>query len=523
MQLMRHARLTVTVLSAAAATFGLAAMPAVASASGATPGAATPAAAGPQHGNTRQVCPVDRRPGYVTCQSIIKLASAARNAPAAVGTDVKPLGYGPSSLRSAYGLLKAASRGKGRTVAIVDAFRDPNAAKDLARYRSHYHLGACTKANGCLHIVNQNGSSSHLPAANASWAVEESLDLDMVSAICPKCHITLVESNTNNTSSMGTAENTAARKARYVSNSWSGSEFTGEASFNHDFNHPGDAIVFASGDGGTATPAYPTDLQLVTAVGGTSLRHVKSGSRPWTEKVWGDSTASDGGTQSGCSALAAKPSWQHKAGDTCTQRTENDVAAVGDPNTGVAVLDTYKTGGTWFEVGGTSAATPIVTATYALAGVPARRSYPASYIYSHPKSFHDVTKGQNGTCSPAYLCHGEKGYDGPTGVGTPNGTFGLSASDVNPITVLDPGAQAANLTTAVSLKITGLDRRAATKSLSYSATGLPAGLSIGGISQSTNGRITGTATATGTFTVTVRAKDTHTGRSNTTKFTISVS
>jgi hypothetical protein len=303
-----------------------------------------------------------------------------------------------------------------------------------------------------------------------------------------------------------------------VSNSWSGSEVKGEASLNHFFNHPGDAIVFASGDDGYAAgQTYPGDQQIVTSVGGTSLVHEKSGSRPWTETVWS-------GTQSGCSALGSKPSWQHKAGDTCARRTQNDVAAEADENTPVAVYDSEsQPGATWWRYGGTSVATPIVTAIYALAGVPARRSYPSSYIYSHPQSFHDVTSGSDGTCTTAYLCTGGTGFDGPTGVGTPSGTFGLSASDVNPVTLLDPGAQTAHQGKSFSLKITGLDRRAAAKSLSYTATGLPAGLHIGGISGSANGRITGSATATGPFAVTVHAKDTRTGRSNTTTFTITVS
>lgn len=522
MQLMRHARLTVTVLSAAAATFGLAAMPVEASASGATPGGAGPAAAGPQHGDGQARCPRPA-PGYVQCQSIIKLTSRARNAPAAVSNAASHSGYGPGSLRSAYGLTKASpSRAQGRMVAIVDAYRNPKAASDLAHYRSFYHLGACTKANGCLHIVNQNGKTTHLPklppANQLGWIGETSLDLDMISAICPRCHITLVEASSSRLRDMGTAENTAARRARFVSNSWSGSEVKGEASLNHFFNHPGDAIVFASGDFGYAAgKSYPGDQQIVTSVGGTSLVHEKSGSRPWTETAWS-------GTQSGCSAVAAKPSWQHKAGDTCARRTQNDVAAEADENTPVAVYDseTDPAEGVWWLYGGTSVATPIVTATYALAGVPARRSYPSSYIYSHPKAFHDVTSGSDGTCATAYLCTGETGFDGPTGVGTPNGAFGLSASGVNPVTLLDPGAQTAHENKSFSLKITGLDQRAAAKSLSYTG-GLPAGLHISGISGSTNGRITGTPTATGSFPVTVHAKDTRTGRSNTTTFTITVS
>jgi subtilase family serine protease len=403
-------------------------MPVAASASPARPASGTPAhvlapaGAGPQHGDTRQVCPV-AQPGYVSCQSVVKLASAARNAPAATGP-AAAIAYGPGSLRSAYGLVKsAATKGKGRTVAIVDAFNDPHAAADLAVYRSHYGLPACTKANGCLHIVNQRGKSSPLPSPSTHWAEEISLDLDMVSAICPKCHITLVEANSARTSSMGIAENTAARRASFVSNSWSGPEFQGESHFNHYFNHPRHAILFASGDNGHPQASYPGVERTVISVGGTKLLHQKSGSRAWTETVWGTKSDSGGGTQSGCSRFAAKPSWQHHSRFTCKHRTQNDVAAVADPNTGVAVYDSFnEPGGLIF--GGTSAATPIVTAAYALAGRPSAK-YPASKIYAHPGKFHDVTRGQNGTCSRAYLCHARKGYDGPTGVGTPNGLGGL--------------------------------------------------------------------------------------------------
>jgi subtilase family serine protease len=530
---MRQTRLTVTALSLLAATAGLAAAPAGASAASAARGGAAPATAGPQHGSTEQVCPAGSRPGYVTCQSVIKLASAARNAPAAVGTDGTVRGYGPGDLRSAYGLLTAANRGNGRTVAIVDAYKNPNAASDLDHYRAHFGLGACTKASGCLHIINQNGHSAPLPSPDRDWGLEESLDLDMVSAICPKCHITLVEGYRPYTRSLGIAENTAAGLARYVSNSWSTAEFGGEGSFNHYFRHSGHAIVFASGDYGylnssapkslgTRPQSYPGVVQTVTSVGGTRLVHRKSGSRAWTETVWGTAANSNfDGTQSGCSSLQPKPSWQHKAGDSCTRRTQNDVAAIADPNNGVAVYDTYGYGG-WVEMGGTSAATPIITATYALAGEPAARSYPASYIYSHPKSFHDIAAGANGTCSPAYLCHAEKGYDGPTGVGTPNGSYGLSPYHVNPVTLVDPGAKTAPRGRSFSLKISGLDRRASADWLKYTATGLPPGLRISGISRSTNGQISGQATAAGTFHVTVHAKDNQTGHSNTTHFALTV-
>ena len=124
------------------------------------------------------------------------------------------------------------------------------------------------------------------------------------------------------------------------------------------------------------------------------------------------------GAGSGCSAYEAKPSWQTDTG--CSRRTVSDVSAVADPNTGVAVLF----GGLWFTVGGTSASSPIIASVYALAGN-ASSVNAGSYPYSHTGGLFDVTSGTNGTCSPSYLCTGVGGYDGPTGLGTPNGTSGF--------------------------------------------------------------------------------------------------
>lgn len=458
----------------------------------------------------RYVCPA-ATPGQMSCMSII--AARPHNArgwavPAAASNS-----YGPSDLRSAYKVATQAARnGRGTLVAIVDAFRDPNLASNLATYRKHFHLSACTTRSGCLKIVNQSGRTSPLPPANADWAVEESLDVDMVSAICPKCHILLVEARTPSTNDLGAAENTAIRKgARYVSNSWSGGEFPGQDFFNSDFNHPGDVVDFASGDFGYG-PAYPTDLQYVTAIGGTSLRHARN-RRGWSESVWGtsDSQLTLDGTGGGCSSLEPKPAWQRadaSAPNGCLLRTENDVSAVGDPATGVLVYDTYREPGL-FEVGGTSAATPIVTAIYALAGTPTRGSYPAEYPYLHARNLFDVTSGTNGKCEKfrQYLCHGERGYDSPTGLGTPNGTGAFTDRSAHRVTLVDPGTQDLPAHARFSLTITGLDTRRVS-SLRWSATGLPAGLSIRAVSRSTNGRITGTLPAAAhTYHVAVTGKD----------------
>ena len=470
------------------------------------------------------VCPAATRPGQMTCMSIV--ASRPRRESGWAVPASASNSYGPSALRSAYKIASpAAEKGGGRLVAIVDAFKDPKAASDLAIYRRHFHLGACTTRNGCLTIVNQSGHASPLPSANADWATEESLDLDMVSAICPKCHILLIEAKTDSTPDLGTAEKTAiAKGARYVSNSWSGPEFFGQDEFNGDFNHPGHVIDFAAGDFGYG-PAYPTDLQYVTAVGGTSLRHA-SNKRGWSEAVWGtvSSQATMDGTGGGCSGLEPKPSWQRAdaaAPDGCLLRTENDVSAVGDPSTGVLIYDTYKTTPSGlFEIGGTSAATPIITAIYALAGTPTRGSYPAEYPYLHAGHLFDVTSGTNGKCEKfrQYLCHGERGYDGPTGLGTPNGTGAFTDNSAHRVTLVDPGTQDMAVGASLSLAITGLDTRHVS-SLRWSATGLPAGLSIRAVSSSTSGRITGKLPrAPRAYHVAVTAKDG--GVTGTTRFNI---
>jgi subtilase family serine protease len=318
-----------------------------------------------------------------------------------------PSGYGPADLRSAYRL--AATGGTGQTIGIVDAYNDPNAEADLGAYRAQYGLGACTTANGCFRKVDQNGGTSY-PKASGGWSQEISLDLDMASAICPNCHILLVEAASSSLTSLGTAVNTAARLgATTISNSYGGAESSAETSWDSSyFNHPGIAITVSSGDSGYGVQ-YPAASQYVTAVGGTSLARA-SNARGWSESAWS-------GAGSGCSVFESKPSWQ--AGPDCANRTVADVSADADPSTGVAVYDTYHAGG-WLVFGGTSVASPIIAGVYALAGNAGSLTY-GSFAYGHTSSVFDVTIGSNGSCGGSYLCTAGPGYDGPTGLGTPNG------------------------------------------------------------------------------------------------------
>ena len=318
----------------------------------------------------------------------------------------------PGDLQAAYGLANISpTGGSGRTIAIVDAYDYPTAEADLATYRSQYHLPACTTANGCFKKVDQNGGTSY-PAVDAGWAQEEALDIDMASAICPNCKIILVEANSAYLTDLGTAVNRAVKLgANVVSNSYGGGEYGSEtADENTYYNHPNVAITVSSGDYGYGTQ-FPAASQYVTAVGGTSLRRATN-ARGWAETAWS-------GAGSGCSRYVSKPGWQADSG--CGNRTIADVSAVADPATGVAVYDSTPYGGAsgWLKFGGTSVAAPLVGGVYALAS---SASYPVSLAYANPGALFDVSSGSNARrCSPAYLCTSGSGYDGPTGLGTPNG------------------------------------------------------------------------------------------------------
>ncbi|MFD4524993.1 peptidase S8 [Streptomyces sp. NPDC058470] len=331
-----------------------------------------------------------------------------------------PSGYGPGDLQSAYGLTSAAaSNGSGETIAIVDAYNDPNAEADLAKYRTQYGLSACTTANGCFKKVSQTGSTTSLPTSDTGWSEEISLDLDMASAVCPNCSILLVEATSASMANLGKSVNEAVTLgAKYVSNSYGGSESSSDASYDTSyFKHTGVAITVSAGDSGYGAE-YPAASQYVTAVGGTALS-ASSTSRGWSESVW--ETSSTEGTGSGCSAYDTKPTWQTDTG--CTKRTIADVSAVADPATGVSVYDSYGVTAGWYTFGGTSASAPIIAGVYALAGTPSTGSYPAKFPYTAAgtSALNDVTSGTNGSCSSSYLCTAKSGYDGPTGYGTPEG------------------------------------------------------------------------------------------------------
>ena len=326
-----------------------------------------------------------------------------------------PIGYSPSDLRSAYGLPKTASR-RG-TVAIVDAYDDPNAEADLRVYRAEFGLPPCTSANRCFRKVGQSGTRS-LPVADPGWAQDISLDLDMASAICPTCRLLLVEARSSSQANLGASVNTAARLgASAISNSYGGPDAS-DNTYGRYYHHPGIAVTASTGDSGYGV-SYPATSKWVTAVGGTTLTRSTRSRRGWHESAWS-------GSGSGCSTLNRAP-WQSRTTTHCSGRAVADIAAVADPATGVAVYDSYAFEGTsgWLTFGGTSAASPIIAAAFALAGN-TDSVKDGSYVWTHhTHGVNDVTTGSTGSCPTTSWCTAKRGWDGPTGWGSPKGLTAL--------------------------------------------------------------------------------------------------
>jgi len=361
------------------------------------------------------VCPGPAAAGTARCHAHV--VTDAKGAPQAVTT---PKGYGPAQFRGAYGLPSGAPT--PQTIAIVDAYDDPNIAGDLNAYSSQFGLPACTTTNGCFRKVNQSGVAGSYPRSDSGWSLEIALDVEVAHAVFPNCKILLVEATSNANANLYAAVDTAARLgATEISNSYGGSELSSETS-DSAYNHPGIAVTASSGDNGYGLSGYPAASPYVVSVGGTTLS-VGSGNTYAGETAWS-------GAGSGCSSYVSAPVWQtadpNWALTGCgAKRAVADVAADANPSTGAAIYDSVRYQGRsgWFQVGGTSLSSPLIAGVYALAGgVPS--AYPAAGLYAHqqdsPASLHDVTSGSNGTCA-TIMCGAAAGYDGPTGVGTPNG------------------------------------------------------------------------------------------------------
>jgi hypothetical protein len=320
----------------------------------------------------------------------------------------------PTDIRSAYRLPDG---GQGRTVAVVDAGGYAAAEADLSVFRAQFGLPACTTDNGCFRKADQRGGVDY-PADDEGWSLETALDLDAVSSACPACHILLVEGDTANVEDLGAATRTAvALGAKYVSNSYGLPGEDPSLVAVDDYKQPGVVVTASAGDSANVVN-WPASDPDVVAVGGTLLTRAADTARGWTESVWD-------GSGSGCSAYEPKPEYQQDVATACSRRAIADISADADPNSGLAVYDSLDTRG-WLQVGGTSLASPLVASMYALAGEPAAGTYPVTYPYAYQSNhLNDVTEGSSGGCGTV-LCDAGPGWDGPTGLGSPDGVAALT-------------------------------------------------------------------------------------------------
>jgi hypothetical protein len=347
------------------------------------------------------VCPGPAAPGTARCHSHVVVDKSGH--PLATSG---PAGYRPSDLRNAYNVTGTGTA--GTLIAIVDAYGYPNAESDLAVYRAQFGLPPCTTANGCFRKVNQSGVQGNYPRTNTAWSQETALDLDMASAMCPNCSLLLVEANSNSYLNLALAVNTAeALGAHVISNSYGGAESAASTTYEPYYSYVGVAVTVSSGDSGYGVN-FPASSPHVTAVGGTSLFR-SSNPRGWSEIAWS-------GAGSGCSSVYPKPSWQTDTG--CSKRTVVDVSAVADPSTGVSVYGpASRSRSAWMVFGGTSVGAPLIAGLYGVNGTSVTYG---SEPYFKTSTLNDVTSGTNGNCGGGYLCTALPGYDGPTGLGTPN-------------------------------------------------------------------------------------------------------
>ncbi|MGB8910398.1 MAG: hypothetical protein WCC84_16770 [Candidatus Cybelea sp.] len=341
--------------------------------------------------------------GVPTCLALIESKGGLR-------PDVA--GWAPIDFQTRYN-LPSSTNGSGQIVAIVDAYDNPNVSGDLSTYRTQFGLGTANFTK-----YNQDGKTSNYPRGSTGWGVEIDLDVQMVSAACPLCTIYLIEANSSNNPDLEAAELTAVKLgAHIVSNSWicySSNSCVKKA----DFSKPGVVYTAGSGDQGYNYNGNPESLASVVSVGGTEL--LKSGSN-YSESVWDG--AGGGCSNNGSGAGLPKPAWQKDP--DCAYRTDADIAAVAD---GVAEYDSYGGGG-WFTVGGTSVATPMIAAIFALAGnastQDAGKRFWSLKEHRRNRHIHYISTGNDGSCGGEYLCQaGTKQfhtYSGPAGWGTPNG------------------------------------------------------------------------------------------------------
>jgi len=347
----------------------------------------------------------------------------------------RPLGLlKPEDLWAAYNLGRAPlARGDKQTVAIVAFGDDPNAEADMNHYRAAFGLPQCTSASGCFKKVDEFGgplvSPSTLNFASQAVGVETSLDLDMVSAMCPRCHVIMAVARGPLILDLANAAHTAALfGASAVSTSYGAPEGlvggdigigdggVSDHVIDQLYAMAGTVFTVASGDDGYVFgPDYPASSPNVIAVGGTVLQRISAGATraAFQETAWNKSG-------SACSRVEAKPPWQ--TDPLCPNRTYSDLSA--DAAGGVDIYDSFlPRGGGWIGGAGTSESSPLIAGVFALAGNVAKIGKPGQWLYAHRAALFNIADGTANAknCADGYLCRAVRGYNGPTGLGTPNG------------------------------------------------------------------------------------------------------
>jgi subtilase family serine protease len=421
-----------------------------------------------------------------------------------------PTGLTPTQIRAAYGFNQLSLDGTGTTIAIVDAYDDPDIASDLHQFDVQFGL-----PDPSFTKVSQTGSTTALPAGNTGWSDEISLDVEWAHVIAPGAKILLVEANSDSFNDLTAAVQYAAKQPGVVavSMSWGGGEFNGETSYDSDFTTPAGhtGVTFVASSGDTGAPiSYPAASPNVLSVGGTTLNVTSTGTYV-SESAW---SGSGGGT----STFEAEPSYQ-KSVVTATGRDNPDVSYDADPSTGFPVYDSYDNGTKtpWAQFGGTSDAAPQWAALVALAdegrinnGLTAlngpTQTLPMIYSLS-ASDFHDVTSGAS-TGSPKISA--TAGYDRVTGRGTP--IANKVVADLVGGTIAPPAPSAAGFTlsapltsvagTSISVTVTALGSNGATFPSFLGTVALSSSDVLAGLPAS----YTFTAADKGTHTFTVNLK-----------------
>ncbi len=376
--------------------------------------ATAPADAAPHGKHAVRVCAEPTKASLAACHAKVLVdndtgkVAAASKPPATALT--------PAQLRAAYGLAGLDATG---TVAVVDAYGYTNLESDLAVYRSQFGLAPCTKANKCLRVLDQNGGTN-LPRMNVGWAGETALDVDAVSAICPSCKILVVQAKTASVLDLGAAVNTAARQPGVVaiSNSYGAGDLA-DSSYGSYYNHPGIAVTASTGDNGYKGGSFPASSANVVAIGGTSL--LMNGLTRVSESAWS-------GAGSGCSTVNTALAVAAPFGTGCAKRAIADVSAAADPSHGgmAVYYPTTTRSSTWAQVGGTSESAPIIAAVFALAGGVPAGVQANTLPYGNAGALRDIVTGSNASsCPTTQWCTARAGWDGPTGLGVPNGLGGF--------------------------------------------------------------------------------------------------